>query len=246
MSEEAVVHTEAGEVVIRNHTATIVHRVGFAPTPWHWTDWVYAEDGRFDGRWDDPGGSWRTLYVGETRLACLLELLARFRPSTRVIEEISDIEIDDEEEFPTIEAGTIPNEWCTPRRSGTATMRGAFAVPGHHQSLAALRTIFRTKALGLGLEDLDAAAIRDARPRTLTRGIAAWLYQVKDADTARIDGIEFNSRHGDDLALWAIYERGTDTNVSATLSPQFDDTDLDPEDTDLSRAMELLGLRWAD
>lgn len=246
MSEEAVVHTEAGEVVVRKHIATTVHRVGFAPTPWRWTDWVYAEDGRFDGRWDDPGGSWRTLYVGETRLACLLELLARFRPSPRVADEIADIEVDGEDEFPTVAAGTIPTAWCDPRRSGTATMSGAFAVPGHHRSLAALRIKFRTKALGLGLDDLDAAAIRDARPRALTRGISAWLYQAGDVGTAQLDGIEFTSRHGDDLALWAIYERGSDADVSATLSPQFDDTDIDVEDPDLYRAMELLGLRWAN
>lgn len=246
MSEEAIVCTEAGEIVVREHTATTVHRVGFAPTPWRWTDWIYAMDGRFDGRWDDPGGSWRTLYVGETRLACLLELLARFRPSTRVAEEIADIVVDGEEEFPTIAAGTIPIAWCGPRRSGTAEMTGSFAVPGHHRSIAALRTQFRMRALGLGLEDLDTAAIRDARPRALTREISAWLYQVRAEGIAEFDGIEFASRHGDDLALWAIYERASDTDTSARLTPRFDDADIDPEDLELARAMELLGLRWAD
>lgn len=246
MSEEAIVRTEAGEIVVRNHTATTVHRVGFAPTPWQWTDWIYAMDGRFDGRWDDPGGSWRTLYVGETRLACLLELLARFRPSTRVAEEIAEIVDDGEDEFPTIAAGTIPIGWCNPRRSGTAEMSGTFAVPGHHRSLAALRTQFRTRALGLGLEDLDTAAIRDASPRALTRGISAWLYEARLEGFAQLDGIEFASRHGDDLTLWAIYERATDTDISARLTPQSDDADIAPEDPELTRAMELLGLRWAD
>jgi len=37
-------------------------RVGHAPTPWRFTDWSYAGgDGRFDGRWDDPDGSYRVL-----------------------------------------------------------------------------------------------------------------------------------------------------------------------------------------
>lgn len=32
---------------------------------------------RFTGRWDDPDGIWRTLYVGASRLVCCLEMLAR-------------------------------------------------------------------------------------------------------------------------------------------------------------------------
>lgn len=246
MSEQGFVRTDPGEIVVRKHRATTVHRVGYAPTPWQWTDWAYAVDGRFDGRWDDPGGFWRSLYVGETRLGCLLELLARFRPSVQVAEEMADIEVDDEEEFPTNPAGTIPISWCTPRRSGTATISGTFAVPGHHRSLAALRTRFRNKALALGLHDLDAAAIRDARPRALTREISAWLYMVGDDAASRIDGIEFSSRHGDDLALWAVFERGNDSPVSDRLTPKNDDSMIEPEDPDLVRAMGLLGLRWAD
>jgi hypothetical protein len=35
-------------------------RIGHAPTPWRFTDWAYADQhGRFDGRWDDPEGSYR-------------------------------------------------------------------------------------------------------------------------------------------------------------------------------------------
>lgn len=131
-------------------------------------------------------------------------------------------------------------------KAGTAEMSGTFAVPGHHRSLAALRTQFRTKALGLGLDDLDTAAIRDTRPRALTRGISAWLYRVGDEQLDRLDGIEFSSRHGDDLKLWAIYERGSDTDISAQLTLQTDDAAINPEDPQLARAMELLGLRWAD
>lgn len=158
MNSEGPVRTDVGEVAVRSHTATTVHRVGYSPTPWQWTDWVYAEGGRFDGRWDDPGGSWRTL----------------------------------------------------------------------------------------GLDDLDAAAIRDARPRALTRGISAWLYEVGDDQFPRLDGIEFTSRHGDDFTLWAIYERGGDADISPRLKVQSGDTAINPDDPDLVHAMELLGLHWAD
>ncbi len=134
MSRETVVRTDAGNIVVRRHTAITVHRVGFAPTPWQWADWAYAEDGRFDGRWDDPGGS----------------------------------------------------------------------------------------------------------------RIASWLHGVTDVDDVPLDGIEFASRHGDDLTLWAIFERSRDGDVSAILAPRFDNAGLGTGDADLNRAMELLGLRWAD
>lgn len=62
----------------------LIHRVGYAPNPWAWTPWQYAEDGRFNGRWDDPDGNWRTLYVGASRLACYLEVLAFARADPRL------------------------------------------------------------------------------------------------------------------------------------------------------------------
>ena len=40
-----------------------------------------ATDGRSTGRWDDPDGVWRTLYLGDTRMACYLEVLAFARRS---------------------------------------------------------------------------------------------------------------------------------------------------------------------
>jgi hypothetical protein len=39
-----------------------VWRIGHAPTPWRFADWAHADQhGRFDGRWDDPEGSYRVL-----------------------------------------------------------------------------------------------------------------------------------------------------------------------------------------
>jgi len=59
-----------------------VWRVGYRPDPWAWTPWQYAgETGCFPGRWDDPRGWFRTIYAGRELLACLLEVLARFRPT---------------------------------------------------------------------------------------------------------------------------------------------------------------------
>ncbi|MDQ0744223.1 hypothetical protein QFZ62_001531 [Clavibacter sp. B3I6] len=72
-----------------------VWRVGRAPDPWVWTDWRYAERGRFRGRWDSPDGSYRTVYAGSTPLACLVELLAPFRPDPAVVDELAAIQEDE-------------------------------------------------------------------------------------------------------------------------------------------------------
>ena len=37
-------------------------RIGRAPDPWQFVDWTYADqNGHFDGRWDDPEGTYRVL-----------------------------------------------------------------------------------------------------------------------------------------------------------------------------------------
>lgn len=42
----------------------VVYRIGYAPDPFAWTPWQYANDGRFDGRWDDPEGTYPTARGG--------------------------------------------------------------------------------------------------------------------------------------------------------------------------------------
>lgn len=63
-------------------------------------------------------------------------------------------------------------------------------------------------ALSLGLLDLDAAALKDARPRRLTQAIAAGIFETTD-----LDGVTFSSRHDDDLKLWAIFEVQKERNM---------------------------------
>ena len=56
-----------GDVSVVTDPGT-VWRVGYRPDPWTWTPWQYAANGRFNGRWDDPDGNYRTLYTGKTLL----------------------------------------------------------------------------------------------------------------------------------------------------------------------------------
>lgn len=218
-----------------------VWRVGYRPDPWEWTDWRWSTDGRFPGRWDDCDGTFRTIYVGSTLQGCLLEVLADFRPDPSLVDELADVDVDEDDAtlFPTISAGLIDPTWLEPRIAGSATLSGNFCQITTAETLAALHPRFVSAARMAGLADFDAAALKDGRPRELTQSVATYLYAVTD-----LDGVRFASRHGDDLELWAIFERH-DTRIS----PCLDDADLSELTNDhpaVVRAFDLLGLAWAD
>lgn len=182
---------------------TRVWRIGFRPDPWAWSGWEWATEGRFPGRWDDLHGNFRTVYAGSSLRACLLEVLAGFRGDARLAMELDEIVEDDEDAVlhPTLPSGQVPPEWLDARAATSAVLTGTYCAVTDSRSIAALHPHFVGVARSLGLVDLDAAALKDARPRRLTQAIAAWLYETTD-----LDGVTFASRHGDDLRLWAIFE----------------------------------------
>jgi hypothetical protein len=69
--------------------------------------------------------------------------------------------------------------------------------------------------------------------------VATYVYETTD-----LDGIRFASRHGDDLTLWAIFERH-DTAVSPCLA-ETELTELTVDHPALARAFDVLGLAWLD
>lgn len=106
------------------------------------------------------------------------------------------------------------------------------------RSIAVLHPYFVGMALSLGLLDLDAAALKDARPRRLTQAVAAWIYETTD-----LDGVTFASRHGDDLRLWAIFERPGDPHISPKLTHASSE-DLHHASDAIKDAFRTLGLTW--
>jgi hypothetical protein len=110
--------------------------------------------------------------------------------------------------------------------------------------LATLRSLFRPLAIRLGLNDLDTAALRDGRPRALTQTISRWIYTLTVAGTAAVAGIEFDSRHGDRLHMWALYERVGDPAVSPHIQI-VEHSPIDHTDSELNQALTLLGVEWA-
>ena len=104
-----------------------VRRIGYQPDPWAWTDWSYARDGRFDRRWDAPAGEYRTVYAGSSYFACLVEVLARFRPDPALAAVSSQIEEDEPDAtlYATVEAGIVDPAWFTVRRVARAELSGS-------------------------------------------------------------------------------------------------------------------------
>lgn len=49
-------------------------------------------------RWDDSDGVWRSLYGGESRLACFLEVLAFARPDPQLQDELAGVDEAPEDE----------------------------------------------------------------------------------------------------------------------------------------------------
>ena len=223
-------------------TAGRVWRVGFRPEPWAWSGWEWATDGRFPGRWDDLHGNFRTLYAGSSLLACLLEVLAHFRKDARLSVELDEIIEDDEDKVlhPTIAPGQFPKEWLEVRTAASAELSGRYCAVTASSSVAALYPQFIGLALSLGLADFDAAALKDARPRRLTQAVAAWLYEMTD-----FDGITFASRQGDDLQLWAIFERPGNPPVTPKIERVMVE-DLQHDTPEICDALRLLGLQWED
>ncbi|WP_461171156.1 RES domain-containing protein [Arthrobacter sp. Z1-15] len=224
-----------------------VWRVGFLPQPWEWSDWRWAgPDGRFNGRWDPlDHGLYRTVYAADSLLACLVELLAPHRPDPYLVAEIDDIVEDDAdaEQFPSARPGELDlDQWLVNRVAGTARLTGRYVDITAAETVAALHPLFKGKALAYNLKNFDAAALKNAENRLLTQEVSQFLWTRKNPDgTDFCDGIQFRSRHGDNLLLWAVYERDTDGQTSAHITG-IELEDLNSNTPELRAALSLLGL----
>lgn len=224
----------------QSEDSTIVYRIGYKPDPFAWTPWQYATGGRFEGRWDDRDGRFRTLYVADRLLGCLLEVLADFRPDLAVLAGLNDVDGDDDDQYPTAPGGTVPISWLQPRTAGQALMSGEFVDVSDARTVAVLRELFAGEAAALHLPDLDAAALKLQAPRTLTQQIAGWLYQQQLPPS----GVGFGSRHDDRLRMWAIFEQpGEDETGSRRLTDQLP-IELTVDLPQLLEAFDILGLTW--
>lgn len=229
---------------ISDASCVTVWRVGRAPDPWAWIDYRYAGG----QRWDDASSEFRTICAADSLYACFVEILAHLRPD---LEEdgsalLDDIDEDPQDaiEFPVPPAGTIDRTWLSGKMVATATLDGRYVDVGASDTIAALRPDFLRLALSLGFDDFDAAALKSAYPRDLTQQIVSVLYSQIDPDGRPVaDGVRFASRHGDELRMWAIFERPGDEPSSQRLS-EITVNLVDVEGRELAKAMTLHKLTW--
>jgi hypothetical protein len=206
-----------------DHDGQGLWRVGHAPTPWRFTDWSYAGgDGRFDGRWDDPDGSYRVLYASTSRFGAFVEALGDFRVDPDVAAGLKGITTDDPDEPAAVPPGSLPMSWASGRVVGKASVTARCAQVGHSRSLAYLRQQLSQLVVRYHLEDLDTAAIRLRAPRAFTQHVSRFVYECTDDDgAAQFHGINYLSRFGDDLTNLALFElaSGQDMIVDADAAP---------------------------
>ena len=64
--------------------------------------------------------------------------------------------------------------------------------------------------------------MKKAEDRVLTRSIARWVYDLRDDHrNTLVDGVEFRSRLGDEICMWAVFERSpTRPGATAVSSPR--------------------------
>lgn len=226
-----------------------VWRVGYRPDVWAWSPWEYATDsGLFGGRWDDQNGQFRTLYTGSSLVGCFLELLAKLQPSPAMLEALAQFEDDDGSgaAYPDSQPGAVGHSWLENREQGAATQTGSYCFITHSTSLAALRARFPFSEHHHSPADVDAALLKDARDRVLTRSVSRWVYDQRiPGESEPFDGIEFRSRMGDEIRLWAVFERPGDGTRSRCLTVTEDTQPVRADTPALREAFSILGLHWA-
>ncbi|MBM6622828.1 RES family NAD+ phosphorylase [Micrococcaceae bacterium RIT802] len=228
--------------IARPPSAT-VWRIGYQPDPLAWADWSYATNGRFQGRWDDPDGRFRTLYFGDALLNCLVELLAHARREKYLAEELAGIDEDPEDaaHYPTIEPGKVDRAWLLPRCAAEATLTGQHCDVTDKESIAALHPHFIRKTLEAGHYDFDAALLKNGEARSLTQAVAAYLFLQDD-----VNGVRFTSRHGEDMGLWSVFEQAETVSPTSPYVLRVGVSALTEDMAEIGQAFEILGLEWND
>jgi hypothetical protein len=228
-------------VLVEYGEPTEVFRIGYEPDPWIYTPWQFSTDGRFGGRFCDPSGNWRVLYTGSTALSCYLEVLASFRPDPYVVAGLQEVAIcDDDSTYLYLPPGVVPASWCDDRLVGEAQLTGSYAnvVSADSLSWLHLHPDIAAAMIDAGVDELDGSVIRNPKDRAVTQQISRILYEWSGPEP--LDGIEYESRHGDDYKLWALFER-TETGrpyqlLNETHRP------VAPDDDDFLEALRVFGL----
>ncbi|WP_308492688.1 hypothetical protein [Microbacterium terrisoli] len=69
-------------------------------------------------------------------------------------------------------------------------------------------------------------------------------FNLSDNGDDLVDGVRFNSRHGDEIRVWAVFERPNDPPRSPKLELTSEPTRVTPKLAELQEAFRRFGLHW--
>ena len=215
-----------------------IWRVGRNERPWEFPDWMYATDGRFRGRYDDPDGLYRVLYAATNRLGAFLEALRDFRRDGHLAEELDQYGPPD-----AVEPGVVPRSWVEERWIASAVLKGDYADVQHSAWIGYLHHTFRGRLPDWGLAELDGSTLRSTTNEDATRAVSREVFVATTvAGRPLFDGITYESRFGCDVRCWAVFEH---PNVAEKPWTAIDAAPIAPDDVDLLEACRIHGIRMA-
>jgi len=185
------------------------------------------------GRYDVPGH--RTIYGGAPAAAAYAEALANQRLPLGVIPKLSDLFDDTDAHDPRTVLDALNTEWEEMFRMGTgklvagwrdARLEYTLTLPDEGwlidieapESIEAIGQALGPKLSNLGVQHLTTGHLRGEN-RDITTAIAAWIHNQTLADGSLPHGINFGSKHGNDLFCYAVWLRRVDDGKNLVSEP---------------------------
>ncbi len=186
-------------------------------------------------RYDVPGAG--VLYGADTAATCLIETLARFRPSAAVLKRLAKAPLAEREQF--MPPGSIPREWRLQRRIFTIELINPlpFVDVESGRTISYLDQALAQTLISFGYEQpLDLAVLRN-QDRRLSRAIAQHFYTRQDElGNPLYAGLRYRSRL-DNGICWAVFD-GTEVRVDAAKTAE-----ITLEHPDLIRILADWGMK---
>jgi hypothetical protein len=161
-------------------------------------------------RWDDPRGSFATLYCASSAEAAFAETIARYREVPGLLERLAafltgtpDAEYDFE-----LKPGQVPEDYFDNRYLGHIAVDDdvRFVDVEHPDTHIAARPALRPLLRGYGIRRIDRGTFLHA-DRRVTRTIARYYWELAQyPDHHSWRGLRYSSRLAADWECWAVWE----------------------------------------
>lgn len=174
------------------------------------------------GRFDDPNGSYPTLYCSTSAVCAYGETIAVFRRRAGLLEAI-DAYLDgrpDPEYDPELHPGIVPDDYLSGRAIGWAEVSAkarfvdVAAAQTHRDAGIRLADLLRQH----GLKEFDRGVVM-TQDRRLTRPVGRIYYELRVEIGSGWNGIRYESRHQEGWECWAVWDPDAVLGIDAAISP---------------------------